>query len=124
MTADRGSDSLSFGDLLRQHRHAAGLAPGRAGRAGRDESPAASATWSAVSARTPTGRRRGLLAEALGLRNADRSAFLLAARRPLTSAAGQERRVDRLPVPLPPSLAGTRNEPRSAASCATTRSGW
>src|SRR5262245_10930594 len=101
MTADRGSDSLSFGDLLRQHRHAAGYSQeALAERAGM--SPRGISDLERHVRKSPYRETATLLAEALGLSEADQSAFLLAARRPLSSATSHERKGDRLPVPLTP----------------------
>ena len=66
MTADRGSDSLSFGDLLRQHRHAAGLSQEElAERAGM--SPRGISDLERSVRTYPYRETARLLAEALGL---------------------------------------------------------
>ena len=101
MTADRYSDSLSFGDLLRRHRLAAGLTQEEL------------AERASMSARGISDLERGarshpyretvrLLADALGLSGAERSTIVLAARHLRGHATTRRRRASSLPVPLTP----------------------
>ncbi|MFN8590931.1 MAG: helix-turn-helix domain-containing protein [Thermomicrobiales bacterium] len=121
MTADRGTDSLTFGDLLRQHRHAAGLSQEElAERAGMSSRGISDLERGARS--HPYRETAQLLANALDLAGAQHSAFLAAARR----GAGRQRgalatsdgsvtfRRGELPVPATPLIG--RNEEIAAAT--------
>ena len=90
MDADRLSDPPTFGDLLRQHRLAAGLTPGRAGRAGglepaRHQRPGA---WRAHPSVPRDGA--GSSPTRSGSMDQQRRGFLAAARDGATSAVGAE----------------------------------
>ena len=112
MTGDQRSDPPAFGDLLRQHRLAAGVTQEElAERAG-------------MSARGISDLERGarshphretvrLLADALGLSGAARSTFVRAAPRTIgRTAARPERAAAQLPVPLTPLIG--RHQERAA----------
>ena len=102
MTGSHGSESPVFGDLLRQHRRAAGLTQEEL------------AEHAGLSARGISDLERGarshphretvrLLADALGLSGAARSAFVRAAPRARGRAAARHGRAPALlPVPLTP----------------------
>ncbi|MDQ3222794.1 MAG: helix-turn-helix domain-containing protein, partial [Gemmatimonadota bacterium] len=113
MTADRHADSLSFGDLLRQHRRTAGLTQEElAERAG-------------MSARGISDLERGTrnhpyretvrhLADSLELSGAARSTFVLAARQPRGRVTSRHLPVSGLPLPLTPLIG--RHEEREEVS--------
>jgi transcriptional regulator with XRE-family HTH domain len=110
MTGARGSEPLAFGDLLRQHRLAAGVTQEElAERAG-------------ISARGISDLERGartrphrqtvrLLADALGLSGTTRATFFRAAPRTIgRTVARPERAAARLPVPLTPLIGRQREQ--------------
>jgi predicted ATPase/DNA-binding XRE family transcriptional regulator len=102
MTVDHRSDAPVFGDLLRQHRLTAGLTQEEL------------AEQAGMSARGISDLERGarshphretlrLLADALGLSGAERSAFVRAAPRTSGRAGARPKpAIDQLPVPLTP----------------------
>src|SRR4051794_13280914 len=109
MSADRSSHSLSFADLLRQHRLAAGLTQEElAERAGTSARGVSDLERGARS--HPHRETVRLLADALGLSGPARAAFVRAAPRAIGHPiARSERMAAHLPVPLTP-LIGRHQE--------------
>jgi predicted ATPase/transcriptional regulator with XRE-family HTH domain len=108
LDADRLSDPPTFGDLLRQHRLAAGLSQeGLAERAGLSRRGISDLER---GARThPYRETITMLAAALGLDGRERAAFMQRARRPVSRTALRHSQETSLPVPLTP-LIGRREE--------------
>jgi predicted ATPase/transcriptional regulator with XRE-family HTH domain len=113
VTADHCSDSPTFGDVLRQHRLAAGLT--QADLAERAAMSARGISDLERAARShPYRETVRLLADALALSGADRAAFFAAGRRPPGRGAAASRRASILPVSLTPLIG--RNQEQAVVS--------
>jgi predicted ATPase/transcriptional regulator with XRE-family HTH domain len=109
MSSDRGDESPGFGELLRQHRLAAGLTQEElAERAGLSERGISDLERGARN--RPHRATVGLLADALGLRGVVRTTFVRAAPRSIGhTAARSERAAAQFPLPMAP-LIGRQQE--------------
>jgi transcriptional regulator with XRE-family HTH domain len=109
MIPNRRPDALPFRDLLRQHRLAAGLT--QEDLAERAEMSARGISDLERGVRTyPYRETVKLLADALGLSRAERSAFGLAARRPPRRGKASRGSPSALPIPLTPLIGRTQEQ--------------
>jgi transcriptional regulator with XRE-family HTH domain len=109
--ADERSPHPLFGDLLRRHRLAAGLTQEElAERAGLSRRGISDLERTARS--HPYRETVRALADALGLAGGERSAFLLAAKRPIRRGKARRGSFTTLPVPLTPLIG--RHEERTS----------